>query len=52
MTVRAYTGKDLDSMVRIWNQVVEDGWHPMCTPGTCMSAWALFSWEPFPGDSE
>lgn len=25
MTVRAYTGKDLDSMVRIWNQVVEDG---------------------------
>lgn len=25
MTVRAYTEKDLDSMVRIWNQVVEDG---------------------------
>lgn len=25
MTVRAYTGKDLDSMVKIWNQVVEDG---------------------------
>ena len=24
MTVRAYTEKDLDSMVRIWNQVVED----------------------------
>ena len=25
MTVRAYTEKDLDSMVKIWNQVVEDG---------------------------
>lgn len=24
MTVRAYTEKDLDSMVKIWNQVVED----------------------------
>ena len=25
MTIREYTKKDLDSMVKIWNQVVEDG---------------------------
>ncbi len=30
MTVRAYTEKDLDSMVRIWNQVVEDGGGIQC----------------------
>lgn len=46
--VRAYTQADLPDMIRIWNEVVEDGiafpQEEMYTQGTCTSVLDLCSW--------
>lgn len=53
MEIRAYTGKDMEAMVRIWNEVVEDGIaFPQEETLDCESGKAFFGGQSYCGVAE